>query len=156
MTDNAAKPNYADRPSKLRLYRLRVDSLTEAKKWPGRYVVEGALGEKAQETKLWMSHKQALSVQKNLDADVLWCVVDVIDPAKPRFVWASNNREWLCTSFLKLPTAPESELGEEFEDMAATTVSTPSKAKPKPPRPVPTYIASPTRFEADDAEELPF
>jgi hypothetical protein len=135
-----AAKTYPIKPSKLRVYSLRVDSLEASTKYEGKWIVNGSLGSEDLAVKLWMTTKQAGSIQRNLDADELFCVVDEIDPERIRFVWASNNREWLAGSFLKRKeeAAPEAAQAPE--------VKTYKKVYPDP---------TPNRFELGD-EDLPF
>lgn len=142
--------NFADRPKKLRLYTLRVDRLEASKKFEGRFVLNGHIhGLKASsdttEVKLWMSQKQANSVQKNMDSKVIFAVIDVVDREKPRFVWASNNQEWLAKAFLE---HPDHDLGVPTQDVAAPVGEFDKFSKTSKP-------LSETRF-MNDSEELPF
>lgn len=134
---------WKERPApKLSIHRLRVDTIEASTRFEGRWVCQGSLDD-SRPIKFWMSFKQAGSINKNLDAETLYCVVDHGDPEKPRFVWASNALEWLQNSFLK--------------DKPAESPAPVQKAPTAPKKPVGTFQSqTPTnRFESGD-EELPF
>jgi hypothetical protein len=150
---------YADKPSKLKLYQLRVDRLDASTKFEGRWVLNGVLigasaANEVTPVKLWMSHKQAQSVHKNMDAKELYAVLDVIDAEKPRFVWASNNRVWLAQAFLKNAEAALSNPAQDFHATEQATVARQMTGKGEFSK-APTYVQAPTRFETGE-EELPF
>ena len=141
-TQKDNQKSWKDRPpSKLRCYRFRVDSLEASTRFEGRWVALGALGEEARPVKFWISQKQAGSIQRSLDGEQLLCVVDVADPEKTRFVWASDNREWLESRFLADRMAQK-------EEEKPAQVAAPKKAL-KP------YNPPPNRFESGE-EDLPF
>lgn len=142
MPTQPSQKQWAERPApKLEIHRLRVDSIEASTRFEGRWVCQGALDD-SRPIKFWMSFKQAGSINKNLDAETLYCVVDHGDPEKPRFVWASNALDWLQNSFIKdkpaSAPAPAQEPKQAFKKPAA------------PARPMP-----PNRFETGE-EELPF
>lgn len=101
MNQIAAKTDWKNRPKKLRCYRLKVESVEPAQKYEGRWVVKGMIGEEQKPVILWMSWKQMTSIQRNMDADPLYCVVDVADEPKIRFVWASSDKAWLENAFMR-------------------------------------------------------
>ena len=129
---------WKERPApKLSIYRLSVTTLEASTKFEGRWICQGKLNDQT-EVKFWMSHKQAGSLHRNLDAPTIFAVIDEGDPEKLRFVWASNDLEWLKNSFLK---GTKAEQPTQFE--------APKKDFKKP------YKApEPNRFETE--EELPF
>lgn len=137
-----SQQQWKDRPApKLQIHKLRVDSIEASTRFEGRWVCQGALDD-SRPIKFWMSFKQAGSINKNLDAETLYCVVDHGDPEKPRFVWASNALDWLQNSFLKDKPAE------------APVQAAPVKTAPKKPQGTFKVPATPNRFEAE--EELPF
>jgi hypothetical protein len=134
-------------PEKKELHQIRVDSLEASTKFEGKWVcnahVEG-LGE----LKLWMSHKQAGSLHRNLDAPELWAVLDTGNPEKTRFVWASNNREWLEGAFLS---------GKPREQAPAPQTAPQAKPAAKAAPKKFSGTQTPNRWDNQDTvEELPF
>ena len=131
-------------PEKKGLYTIRVDSLEASTKFEGKWIVQAQV-EGIGECKFWVSHKQAGSIHKNLDAPELFAVLDTGNPEKARFVWCSNNREWLEGAFLK----PK-------EGDKPTAAPTPAPAAKKPFKKAAGQV-QPNRFDnpAFD-EELPF
>ena len=135
-------------PEQKGLYQIRVDSLEASTKFEGKWVAQ-AYVDGLGELKLWMSHKQAGSLHRNLDAPELWAVLDTGNPAKARFVWASNNKEWLEGAFLS---------GKPREPQAQAVQA---KSQPEAPKKAPKKFAGspiPNRFDTPSAadEELPF
>lgn len=128
-------------PEKKSVHTIRVDSLEASTKFEGKWILNAAV-DGLGDLKFWLSHKQAGAVHRNLDAPTLWAVIDTGNPEKARFVWCSNNKEWLEGAFMK----PK-------DGGTQTTVSTPvvesKKAFKKPYR-----APEPNRFETE--EELPF
>lgn len=130
---NNAATNYQDKPQNLQVFTFRVDSLEPSTKYEGRWVVQGAIGKESSPVKFWMSHKQMTSIQRNLDRGQLYCVVDIADPEKMRFVWCSNNLQWLQDSFLGKGTqpqvkAPQKSFNDFKQDSVRETISRVIKA----------------------------
>lgn len=153
MTTNA-KSQWADKPTKLRMYTLTVDRLDASNKYEGKWVLNGTIHGVATSypVKLWMSQKQASSVQRNLESETIYAVLDVIDAEKPRFVWASDNLEWLSKAFLK---QDKGAIANPAEDFAATQQAKVAKEMTGAFKTAPSYVQQPTRFESGE-EELPF
>jgi hypothetical protein len=157
MSTEQAKPSYADRPKKLRLYTLRVDRIEASSKYEGKWVVNGSVANMKAEhdstpVKLWMTHKQANSIQRNLDSPRgLFAVLDVVNAEKPRFVWASGDQAWLAKAFLE---HPEHDLGVPATDFATSDWGQFQSVNAESKKPFSKPMEE-TRFMQDD-EELPF
>jgi hypothetical protein len=136
---------WTEYPTKKGIYSIRIDSLEASTKFEGKWVAQASV-EHLGNLKLWMSHKQAGSLHRNLDAPELWAVIDTGNSEKPRFVWASNNREWLEGAFLK-----DSPKETKAPVAAPKAASKPTYVKATKPA----YNPPPNRFETGD-EELPF
>jgi hypothetical protein len=134
-------------PEKKGIYSIRVDSLEASTKFEGKWIAQ-AVVEGLGELKLWMSHKQAGSLHRNLDAAELWAVLDTGNPGKTRFVWASNNREWLEGAFLSDKPREQAQAKQTAPQAKQAPKSAPKKAAGAP-------VAN--RWDNQDTvEELPF
>lgn len=128
-------------PEKKSVHTIRVDSLEASTKFEGKWILQASV-DGLGDYKFWLSHKQAGGVHRNLDAAAIWAVIDTGNPEKPRFVWCSNNREWLEGAFMK----PKD--GEQAQAAPAPAPEV-KKSFKKPYR-----APEPNRFETE--EELPF
>lgn len=135
-------------PEKKSIHTLRVDSLEASTKFEGKWILQ-AYVEGLGDHKFWLSHKQAGGVHRNLDADTLWVVVDTGNPEKPRFVWCSNNAEWLKGAFLKPKDGEEQTTAPEPAPKPTVEAKKPFK---KPAGQVPANRFDNPAFD----EELPF
>lgn len=86
-----------------KIHKITVGPLEAAKgKYEGKWIVTLSLDGGPAAT-YWMSHKQMTSVQKVLDKPVIFAAFDYEKAeqyGKPRFIWATSDRQWLAKTFL--------------------------------------------------------
>lgn len=85
-----------------KIHKITVGPIEAATKYDGKWVVTLSL-DGGHPSKYWMSHKQMTSVQKVLDKPVIFAAFDYEKAAqygKPRFIWATGDRQWLAKTFL--------------------------------------------------------
>jgi hypothetical protein len=112
-----------------KIHKIKVHSIEPAKKYEGKWVVSMTLDQQNMPYAAWMSHKQMSHLQRNLDREELFAAFDyTTNKDKPRFIWASNDTEWLTKAFLgdqapynppvaSLPTTPEPQPSWVDEDL---------------------------------------
>jgi hypothetical protein len=83
----------------LRLHKLvQIDKLEASTMYEGKWVanisIEGILKDR-----FFISEKQARSIERCKRYKDAFCVMDHAPEKGPRFVFASTNADWLCTTF---------------------------------------------------------
>ena len=111
-----------------KIHRVTVGPIEASKKYEGKWVVTLSL-DGGQPSTYWMSHKQMTSIQKCLDKPVIHAAFDyekVAQYGKPRFIWATGDREWLAKTFLGQAdtfTVPPAEAKQKIQSIISSISS---------------------------------
>lgn len=87
---------------------IKFHSIEPSAKFEGKWILQATVNSDPFPTTFWLSTKQMGCVQKHVKKPgMVWAAIDYTKPDKPRFVWASDNQEWLTKAFVK--EAPETD-----------------------------------------------
>lgn len=98
-----------DRPKDLKLHPItQIDGVEKSTMYEGKWVVnlnvDGVL-----RNRWFVSEKQARSVDRCRRKEKSFCVLDHANERGPRFVFASDNADWLIETFKASPLAQSSQ-----------------------------------------------
>lgn len=85
-----------------RLYRIKLHAMEASTKFEGKWKLLLFVDNRTTPDTFWVSHKQMTSVQRNADKPLLFAAFDT-SKDKHRFIWASDNKEWLTEAFKCVP-----------------------------------------------------
>lgn len=101
---------------KLKLCRInRISLIAPSDKYEGKWVVDLNING-VEKDRFFVSEKQARSVVRVQQRPVAYCLLDFAPVKGPRFVFASDNKTWLCDTFGKGKEIPSLSLTEELKD----------------------------------------
>lgn len=69
-------------------------------RFPGKWIATILWTDDSAPIKYWMSDKQKRSLDRCEKAKMRYVAIDATDPAKERFVFASDNKKWLSDTFV--------------------------------------------------------